>query len=145
VDGIPNGKLSVSRSPSRQPRSISQITTARFFKTCFSACGEYVFVGSRMGQVHVWRSESGAYIGEYKNTLGGWPTTDSPIVDICFHPHDHVIAFSVWGEEEPVMVYTWDQNEADIKSAKSNGDLSSKKHLDVEKMVAKSLSSIANF
>jgi jouberin len=95
-----------------------------------------VFSGSKMGSVHIWRSESGVYIGEYKSSTPGWIHTYSPIVDISFHPHDHVIAFSVWGANEPVMVFTWDEQSAELKESFCIG---TKEHLDVDKMVAKDI------
>jgi hypothetical protein len=29
---------------------------------------------------------------------------------ITYHPKDHIIAFSYWGHNQPVALYTWDDN-----------------------------------
>jgi WD40 repeat protein len=101
----------------RTLNSIHQISSAaRFLKCTFSACGNYVFVGSTNGQVHFWRSDSGAYLGSYSlESLPSWGQGSNPIVDISFHPLDHLIAFSSWGAKEPLSVYTWDKRAREIR------------------------------
>ena len=96
--------------------SIHQISTAKFLKSTFSPCGTFVFVGSTQGTVHFWKSESGVYLGSFNSSiLNSWTEGNNPVVDISFHGHDHLIAFSVWGENEPLRVYTWDQDHPSIR------------------------------
>lgn len=129
----------------QQLNSIHQISSARFLKCSFSACGTFVFVGSTNGSVHFWRSESGAYLGTYNNqALTSWAQGNYPIVDISFHPHDHMIAFAIWGDKEPVRVYTWDKKQPDIKMqaeevAEAASATEKRKHLNVDKLVSNSM------
>jgi jouberin len=110
-------------NPAKKLNSIHQISTARFLKPSFSACGTFILVGSVNGTVHFWRSESGVYLGSYNSVvLQSW-TEGSPIVDISFHPHDHLIAFSVWGDKEPMRVYTWDEDSPSIRLNGGKGSI----------------------
>lgn len=71
---------------------------------------------STHGTGHFWRVESGAYLGSYCNLLlNSWIENNNPIIDISYHPHDHLIAFSVWGTKEPLIVYTWDSSKPHLK------------------------------
>lgn len=135
-------------STKQQLNSIHQLSSARFLKCNFSACGTFVFVGSTNGSVHFWRSESGAYLGTYNNqALPTWAQGNYPIVDVSFHPHDHMIAFAIWGDKEPVRVYTWDKKKPDIKiqgeeatdATKTNEN---RKHLNVDKLVSNSMADL---
>jgi jouberin len=95
--------------------SNNQTTNAGFLKPSFSTCGTFIFVGSVDGVVHFWRSESGVYLGSFNSVvLKSW-IEGNPIVDISFHPHDHLIAFSVWGDKEPLRVYRWDEDSPSIR------------------------------
>ncbi|KAI8898327.1 WD40-repeat-containing domain protein [Globomyces pollinis-pini] len=117
----------------------------RFIKSTFSPCGSYLFVGSNMCTVDIWRAESGTYVGAFNNTvLKSWKEGNCPVVHISFHPHDHIIAFSIWGEGEPVRVYKWHVEGQEIKMDERNHYQSKEsirmsQHLDVERIVARSL------
>lgn len=125
-----------------QLNSIHQISSSRFVKCNFSACGTFVFVGSVKGSVHFWRSESGAYLGSYNaKSLSSWTKGNHPIVDISFHPKDHIIAFSVWGDKEPMRVYTWDPKYPEMRSLEEAVQQTSK-HLNVDKLVSDSMANL---
>ena len=32
----------------------------------------------------------------------------SPVTDVDFHPHEHMVAFCSYGENHPVLVYKYD-------------------------------------
>ena len=137
-----NSVINDATTTKQQLNSIHQISSARFLKCSFSACGSFIFVGSTNGSVHFWRSESGAYLGTYNHqTLSSWAQGNYPVVDISFHPHDHMIAFAIWGDKEPVRVYTWDKKQKDIKTLEEREDVASQygQHLNVERLVSSSM------
>ena len=85
-----------------------------FLKATYSACGEYVFAGTNDGKVAIWKSETGSFIKLYsRENLASWQNS-GPITDISFHPLDHSIAFAVWGQSEPIRVYTYDEKQPDF-------------------------------
>ena len=34
----------------------------------------------------------------------------SPVTDVDFHPHEHMVAFCSYGENHPVLVYKYDHS-----------------------------------
>ena len=79
-----------------------------FLKASYSPCGNYVFAGTNDGRVGVWKADTGNFYQIYSpETLNSWQNSGL-ITDISFHPLDHSVAFSVWGQMEPIRVYTWD-------------------------------------
>lgn len=81
----------------------------QFLRSCFSACGGYIFAGSSTGQVYIWKTESGTFVGSYDSKHPGW-IDGTPVVDVAFHPHENAIAFASWGAKEPVKVFGWSES-----------------------------------
>ena len=48
---------------------------------------------------------SGDRVASYKE-LG----YKSPVTDVDFHPHEHMVAFCSYGENHPVLVYKYDHS-----------------------------------
>ncbi|KAI8830087.1 WD40-repeat-containing domain protein [Chytriomyces cf. hyalinus JEL632] len=83
-------------------------------RAIFSPCGTHVYASTTDGRVFTWKAETGALM--YVYTLHG---VSRQVVDIAFHPKDHYVAFSTWGQGngrsgyQPLCVYTWDERQDD--------------------------------
>jgi WD40 repeat protein len=87
----------------------------QFTKCSFSACGTFVFSSNSTGQVYVWMCDSGSFVNTYSiDTIPSW-IHSLAIVDISFHPFDNSIAFSVWGDKQPFLIYRHSDNGPDLK------------------------------
>ncbi|KAJ3274488.1 Jouberin [Terramyces sp. JEL0728] len=122
--------------------SNQQVNSNRFMKSTFSACGTYLISGSLKGQVHVWKTDTAGYVGSYSyQSLRSWQKDSLPVVDISFHPLDNYIAFSMWGEKEPISIYSYDEAFPDIKNIET-AEIAKTNHLDVDSIVAKSMANL---
>jgi len=54
-------------------------------------------------RVHTSCCVSGDQVASYRE-LG----YRSPVSDVQFHPHDHIVAFCAFGDNQPVLVYKFD-------------------------------------
>lgn len=70
----------------------------------FSACGTYILLASSH-QLTVCRADSSTVVGQYQNL----PLHHS-ITCLLFHPLDHMIALSAFGNNEPVLLYNYNKN-----------------------------------
>ena len=78
-------------------------------RSSFSPCGSFVFNGNRNGKVFVWKCDTGDFVSFYggsKDRTG----VQKQISEVVFHPHDHIIAFCSFGDDQPVVVYTFDKD-----------------------------------
>ncbi|XP_035271774.1 jouberin isoform X2 [Anguilla anguilla] len=69
----------------------------------FSPCGSFIFSGSEDGMAYVWNAETGDQVAVYSELC--YPT---PLRDVAFHPHENMVAFCAFGQNQPVHVYLYD-------------------------------------
>ncbi|KAG7465735.1 hypothetical protein MATL_G00156670 [Megalops atlanticus] len=69
----------------------------------FSPCGSFLFSGSEDGMAYVWNAETGDQVAVYSELC--YPT---PLRDVAFHPHENMVAFCAFGQNQPVHVYLYD-------------------------------------
>ncbi|KAJ3261547.1 Jouberin [Boothiomyces macroporosus] len=120
----------------------NQANSFRFMKSTFSACGTFLLSGSLKGTVHIWKTDTAGYVGSYSHkSLKSWQKDSLPIVDISFHPFDNYVAFSIWGDKEPISIYSYDESLPDMKTVESP-EIVKTNHLDVDTIVAKSMANL---
>ncbi|CAH2250341.1 jouberin isoform X1 [Pelobates cultripes] len=85
----------------------------------FTPCGTFVFAGSEDGIVYVWNTETGDQVAKYSEL-----SYTAPIRDVAFHPHENMVAFCAFGQNQPILVYIYDykvaQMEAEAVQVSSN-------------------------
>ncbi|XP_042329923.1 jouberin [Sceloporus undulatus] len=66
-------------------------------------CGTFLFSGSEDGKAYVWNAETGDQVAMYSNL-----SFTSALRDVAFHPHDHMVSFCAYGQNQPILVYIYD-------------------------------------
>ncbi|XP_039385182.1 jouberin isoform X10 [Mauremys reevesii] len=86
-------------------------------------CGTFLFSGSEDGIAYVWNPETGDQVAMYSDL-----SFTFPVRDVAFHPHEHMVSFCAFGQNQPILVYIYDykvaQQEAEIVKD-LNGSLAS--------------------
>ncbi|KFP70245.1 PREDICTED: jouberin, partial [Acanthisitta chloris] len=76
-------------------------------------CGTFLFSGSEDGKAYVWNPETGDQVAIYSELY-----FTSPLRDVAFHPHEHMVSFCAFGRNQPILVYVYDykvaQQEAEL-------------------------------
>ncbi|XP_030909930.2 jouberin isoform X2 [Melopsittacus undulatus] len=76
-------------------------------------CGTFLFSGSEDGKAYVWNPETGDQVAIYSEL-----SFTSPLRDVAFHPHEHMVSFCAFGQNQPILVYIHDykvaQQEAEL-------------------------------
>ncbi|XP_048346095.1 jouberin isoform X2 [Sphaerodactylus townsendi] len=76
-------------------------------------CGTFLFSGSEDGVAYVWNPETGDQVAMYSDL-----SFSSPLRDVAFHPHEHMVSFCAFGQNHPILVYIYDykvaQQEAEL-------------------------------
>ncbi|XP_061330997.1 jouberin isoform X1 [Pezoporus flaviventris] len=76
-------------------------------------CGTFLFSGSEDGRAYVWNPETGDQVAIYSEL-----SFTSPLRDVAFHPHEHMVSFCAFGQNQPILVYIHDykvaQQEAEL-------------------------------
>ncbi|NWH57786.1 AHI1 protein, partial [Geococcyx californianus] len=76
-------------------------------------CGTFLFSGSEDGKAYVWNPETGDQVAVYSEL-----SFTSPLRDVAFHPHEHMVSFCAFGQNQPILVYIYDytvaQQEAEL-------------------------------
>ncbi|KAM9656485.1 jouberin isoform 3-T6 [Morphnus guianensis] len=76
-------------------------------------CGTFLFSGSEDGRAYVWNPETGDQVAIYSEL-----SFTSPLRDVAFHPHEHMVSFCAFGQNQPILVYVYDykvaQQEAEL-------------------------------
>ena len=85
------------------------LNTSPIVRSGFSPCGYQVWAGTDDGRVAVWKTDTGDLIAMYEKSMIQKYGITNAIVDICYHPKDHLVAFCAFGEEQSVVLYTWDE------------------------------------
>ncbi|NXH42286.1 AHI1 protein, partial [Dicaeum eximium] len=66
-------------------------------------CGTFLFSGSEDGKAYVWNPETGDQVAIYSEL-----SFTSPLRDVAFHPHEHMVSFCAFGQNHPILVYIYD-------------------------------------
>ncbi|NWI49610.1 AHI1 protein, partial [Calyptomena viridis] len=66
-------------------------------------CGTFLFSGSEDGKAYVWNPETGDQVAIYSELF-----FTSPLRDVAFHPHEHMVSFCAFGQNQPILVYIYD-------------------------------------
>ncbi|NXY15732.1 AHI1 protein, partial [Atrichornis clamosus] len=76
-------------------------------------CGTFLFSGSEDGKAYVWNPETGDQVAIYSEL-----SFTSPLRDVAFHPHEHMVCFCAFGQNQPILGYIYDykvaQQEAEL-------------------------------
>uniref|UniRef100_A0ABM5G4H6 Jouberin isoform X2 n=1 Tax=Pogona vitticeps TaxID=103695 RepID=A0ABM5G4H6_9SAUR len=66
-------------------------------------CGTFLFSGSEDGKAYVWNAETGDQVAVYSDL-----SFTSPLRGVAFHPHEHMVSFCAFGQNQPILVYIYD-------------------------------------
>ncbi|XP_060790422.1 jouberin isoform X1 [Neoarius graeffei] len=70
----------------------------------FTPCGNFIFSGSEDGFAYVWNAETGDQVAVYSELC--YPTA---LRGVAFHPHEHLVAFCAFGQNQPIQLYVFDR------------------------------------
>ncbi|XP_078609281.1 jouberin-like isoform X5 [Branchiostoma floridae x Branchiostoma japonicum] len=76
-------------------------------RSTLTPCGSFVIAGSEDSCAYVWNAETGDKVAVYREL--GYQNT---VCGLDFHPHDHMVAFCCYGDNNPILIYTYDQKAA---------------------------------
>uniref|UniRef100_A0A4W5PAX7 Jouberin n=1 Tax=Hucho hucho TaxID=62062 RepID=A0A4W5PAX7_9TELE len=76
----------------------------------FTPCGSFIFSGSEDGMAYVWNAETGDQVAVYSELC--YPTA---LRGVAFHPHENMVAFCAFGQNQPVHVYLYDRRVAQLE------------------------------
>lgn len=76
----------------------------------FTPCGSFIFSGSEDGLAYVWNSETGDQVAVYSELC-----YSSPIRAVAFHPHENMVAFCSFGQNQLIHLYLYDQKVAQME------------------------------
>ncbi|XP_042356979.1 jouberin isoform X2 [Plectropomus leopardus] len=93
----------------------------RIYST-FTPCGNFIFSGSEDGMAYVWNTDTGDQVAVFSELC--YPTA---LHGVAFHPHENMVAFSAFGQGQPVLVYVYDRkaSQMEVHSMKAASRLSS--------------------
>ncbi|NXO03525.1 AHI1 protein, partial [Rhinopomastus cyanomelas] len=81
--------------------------------SALTPCGTFLFSGSEDGKAYVWNLQTGAQVVVYSELC-----FTSPLRDVAFHPHEHMVSFCAFGRNQPILIYIFDykvaQQEAEL-------------------------------
>ncbi|XP_031703160.1 jouberin [Anarrhichthys ocellatus] len=81
----------------------------RIYST-FTPCGSFIFSGSEDGMAYVWNTDTGDQVAVYSELL--YPTA---LHGVSFHPHENMVAFSAFGQSQPVRLYLYDRKVSQLE------------------------------
>eukprot|EP00903_Cladosiphon_okamuranus_P011632 g10941.t1 len=76
-------------------------TAESLIRASFSPDGRFVVSGSEKGQVRVWEAQEGKRVRTPLQSLG----TACCLRNVAWHPRQHVLALSGYGQDAPVLLY----------------------------------------
>ncbi|XP_064412135.1 jouberin isoform X2 [Latimeria chalumnae] len=82
----------------------------------FTPCGTFLLSGSEDGVAYVWNAETGDQVAMYSEL-----SYTSPLRDVAFHPHEHMVAFCAFGQNQPILVYIYDRKVAQLEAEAVKG------------------------
>uniref|UniRef100_A0A673LKN9 Abelson helper integration site 1 n=1 Tax=Sinocyclocheilus rhinocerous TaxID=307959 RepID=A0A673LKN9_9TELE len=90
----------------------------------FTPCGSFIFSGSEDGLAYVWNSETGDQVAVYSELC-----YSSALRAVAFHPHENMVAFCSFGQNQPIHLYLFDRKVAQMEVESLRG-LSRSEYLD---------------
>ncbi|XP_011061532.1 PREDICTED: jouberin-like [Acromyrmex echinatior] len=77
-------------------------------KACISPCGGFVICGSEDSVLNIWNLETGKLVAKYTND----ERNSAKIIVTCvdYHPYDHVLAYSIFGNPTSVNVLRYNKD-----------------------------------
>nr|ABB02258.1 Ahi1 [Danio rerio] len=76
----------------------------------FTPCGSFIFAGSEDGLAYVWNSETGDQVAVYSELC-----YSSALRAVAFHPHENMVAFCCFGQNQPIHLYLYDRKVAQME------------------------------
>uniref|UniRef100_A0A673K0A5 Jouberin n=1 Tax=Sinocyclocheilus rhinocerous TaxID=307959 RepID=A0A673K0A5_9TELE len=76
----------------------------------FTPCGSFIFSGSEDGLAYVWNSETGDQVAVYSELC-----YTSALRAVVFHPHENMVAFCSFGQNQPIHLYLYDRKLAQME------------------------------
>ncbi|XP_051724812.1 jouberin [Ctenopharyngodon idella] len=90
----------------------------------FTPCGSFIFSGSEDGLAYVWNSETGDQVAVYSELC-----YSSALRAVAFHPHENMVAFCSFGQNQLIHLYLYDRKVAQMEVESLRG-LSRSENLD---------------
>ncbi|XP_078693458.1 jouberin-like isoform X5 [Branchiostoma floridae x Branchiostoma belcheri] len=87
-------------------------------RSVLTPCGSFVIAGSEDSCAYVWNTETGDKVAVYREL--GYQNT---VCGLDFHPHDHMVAFCCYGDNNPILIYTYDQKVARLDAGVISDDI----------------------
>ncbi|XP_054470368.1 jouberin [Anoplopoma fimbria] len=81
----------------------------RIYST-FTPCGNFIFSGSEDGMAYVWNTDTGDQVAVYSELL-----YRTALHGVSFHPHENMVAFSAFGQSQPVRLYLYDRKVSQLE------------------------------
>ncbi|XP_023122880.2 jouberin isoform X2 [Amphiprion ocellaris] len=93
----------------------------RIYST-FTPCGNFIFSGSEDGMAYVWNTDTGDQVAVYSELC-----YRTALHGVAFHPHENMVAFSAFGQNQPIHVYLYDRkvSQLEVHSIKAASILTS--------------------
>ncbi|RXN18085.1 jouberin isoform X1 [Labeo rohita] len=76
----------------------------------YTPCGSFIFSGSEDGLAYVWNSETGDQVAVYSELC-----YTSALRAVAFHPHENMVAFCSFGQNQPIHLYLYDRKVAQME------------------------------
>lgn len=77
-------------------------------KACISPCGGLILCGGENSVLNIWNLETGKHVAKYAND--GHNSSRAVVTCVDYHPYDHVLAFSTFGNPTSVRVLRFNKN-----------------------------------
>ncbi|XP_013379742.1 jouberin [Lingula anatina] len=90
-------------------RYIGALNFREQIRSTISQCGTFVVSGSEDYGAYVWNAETGDQVAMYTEL-----NYKKPVTCVDFHPHDNMVAFASFGENNPVLIYIYDHQVAQL-------------------------------
>ncbi|KAI9526994.1 hypothetical protein NQZ68_034665 [Dissostichus eleginoides] len=78
----------------------------------FTPCGSFLFSGSEDGMAYVWNTDTGDQLAVYSEL-----SFSTALHGVCFHPHENMVAFSAFGQEQLIHLYLHDRTAPSVFQA----------------------------
>ncbi|XP_072742892.1 uncharacterized protein [Anoplolepis gracilipes] len=90
-------------------RKYKQLNNQRIqLRACISPCGGLILCGGEDSVLNIWNLETGKHVAKY--TYDGRSSSRAVITCVDYHPYDHVLAFSTFGNSTSVRVLRFNKN-----------------------------------
>jgi len=69
-------------------------------RSTISPDGRFIISGSEDGRIFVWNVDNGTCV------RSSWDIGYAvPVIDVAWHPYDHIVAFAAPGQQQPVWMF----------------------------------------